>query len=88
MTVVKRLRDYIRFSLNYVVINFGVFDCNLSFWIYKFKRIASMVVKSLRDSSRFGEKLAALMNLVAILDFDTYKFRRITSMGVNGLRKI
>ena len=47
-----------------------------------------MVVKSLRDSSRFGEKLAALMNLVAILDFDTYTFRRITSMGVNGLREI
>ncbi len=47
-----------------------------------------MVVKSLRDSSRFGEKIAALMNLVAILDFDTYKFRRITSMGFKGLREI
>ena len=47
-----------------------------------------MVVKSLRDSSRFGEKLAALINLVAILNFDTYKFRPITSMCVKGLREI
>ena len=86
--VVKSLSYYIGFSENYAVINFGVIHCKLRFWIYKFKRIASMVVKCLRDSSRFGEKLTALMNLVAILDFDTYKFRHITSMGVKDLREI